>query len=711
MNLKFFFIFFSFYIAAYSQEKVDQYYHNLKNLKKIKNSTDRSLPIIYNQLCQSGYYTMPSAKMANLGTVAFSYSNCDPYKIVGFNLQYFDRLELSANFWIYKNILEGNFGHLGFGEDADRAANLKIAVLNKLDGFNLLPEIAIGINDFYGSKRFNSKYIVLTKQFIDKNLEISLGYGRGRINGFFAGLAYFYFFQKNKFINTSAFFAEYDANDYKNNIHEHPKGKKVNTPINVGLNFQFLKIFQASISSIRGDKIGYNISANYNLGESKGLFPKFYDPPVYKEYSYLIDEKKKSDNLIKIFKDQGFDLMRISYYYDLKAKGEFALNEKTLCLKIINMKYRNKNVVRLRIQNILSYISPDQYSAVLVTVESDGLDLHEYFFKKKHLINFNENKIGLFELESLCPVQNVSINHKETNSKILYERKKQVWVLTLQPKINAFFGSCKGKFKFDGGFLLCQEGYFFNQLYYNLQASYIIKSGSAQVGSRDVYNPSKIINVRSDFVKYFESNSFHIDTCYLQKNWNLKRALFLKFALGYFEVAYAGSAFEFLYYPVNSKIACSIEAANIYKRKYSGLGFQKKIRKWNNFIKEYEDFIGLQYFINLFYEITPINLTLKTSLGQFLAKDKGIKLEFIKYFKSGFEVSWWITFTNKCDFVNNKRYFDKGFAISIPLDIFMNKTSRKRIFFKMSQWQRDLGAKAKTGKELYSILHNERYFP
>jgi hypothetical protein len=703
MNSKIFFMFFLYCTTLFCQNKVDEYYQNLKKIKKIKENSDKTLPIIFNQLCQGGYFAMPSARMANSGNVAFGYSSSDPYKIIGVNLQYLQRLEISANFWIYKNILEGNFGKLGYGEDADRAANIKISILNQLDDFKIFPEISIGINDFYGSKRFNSKYIVLTKQYLNQNLELSLGFGRGRINGFFGGGAYFLFLKKNKFVDTLSFFAEYDANNYKKNICEHPKGKKVVFPVNVGLNLNFLKIFQATISSIRGDKFAGGINASYNLGQSKGLFPKFSDPIIYKDYSYLKEDANFSNNLIKAFKDQGFDLVKISFFYDKN-------NEKNLFLKIVNLKYRNAEVSRLRIENILTYVSLEDYTNILVTIESDGLDLHQYFFKKNYLHNFSDKKIGLFELKALCPIQDVSFISNETNSKVLYERKKQLWVMTFQPKINAFFGSCKGKFKYDGGFLLCQEGFFFNQVYYNLQASYIIKSGSAQVGSRDVYNPSKIINVRSDFVKYYESNSFHFDTCYLQKNWNLKKALFLKIAFGYFEVAYAGSAFEFLYYPINSNIACSLEAANVFKRRYGGLGFQKKIRKWDNVIEKYENFIGLQYFVNLFYEIKPLDLTLKTTFGQFLAKDKGIKIEFMRYFKSGFEVSCWITFTNKHDYVNSKRYYDKGFEISIPLDLFMNKTSRKRFFLKMSEWQRDIGAKAKTGKQLYSIIHDERYF-
>lgn len=702
MKLKFFLIIFLIFVNC-AHSSLDEYYQNLKNIKKIQEDSTKVLPIIYNQLCQSGYFTMPSAKMADTGNLAFQYSFSDPYKIIGVNLQYFDRLEITANFWIYKNILESNFGHLGFGEDADRAANIKFAILHKADGFKYFPQIAVGINDFIGSKRFNSKYIVATKEFLDLNFELTLGYSIGRIDGFFAAGSFFYFLPKNKFFQSLAIFAEYDANNYKHNLHEHPKGKKVNYPVNLGLNFQICNLINASISSIRGDKIGANLNLNYNLGESGGLYPKIYDTNIYKEYSYLKDECPIS-NLVKAFKDQGIDLVKISYFYDKNCR-------KVYTLKICNLKYRSKEILRLRIQNILSYFSKNEYSSILVTVESDGLELHQYLFKNEYLQDFKDNKISSCELEALCPIQDICTKSKDHISKTLYQRKNQLWIMTFLPKMNAFFGSCKGKFKYDAGFTLTQEGYFLNQIYYNLQTSYIIKTASAQIGSRDVYNPSSIINVRSDFTKYYESNSFHVDNFYLQKNFNLNKAFFCKLALGYFEVAYGGIDFELLYYPVNSNLACSIEAANVYKRKYSGLGFEKKVRKWKNNLPVYEHFIGYEYFLNLFYELKPLHLTVKTQFGGFLAKDKGIKLEFIKYFKSGFEVDTWITFTNKYDSVNGKRYFDKGFCLSIPLDIFMNKSSRKRFCFKMSEWERDVGASAKTGRELYKIIHDERYFP
>ena len=189
------FIFFCFFASA--ENNTYSYFQDLDSVKKIQNDISNDLPLYYNQMCTTGYFTMPSARVKDAGTMAFSYSNSDPYQILGVNLQYFDHLELSGNFWIFKDRLEGGFGHLGFGDDADRSANLKVAILRRKDGFEMLPEIAFGINDFYGSKRFHSKYIVLTKQFLNLNVDATLGYGWGRIDGFFAAFAYYPFFKSH----------------------------------------------------------------------------------------------------------------------------------------------------------------------------------------------------------------------------------------------------------------------------------------------------------------------------------------------------------------------------------------------------------------------------------------------------------------------------------------------------------------------------------
>src|SRR5262249_15181121 len=155
--------------------------------KKINTELKDELPVFYNYSMTVGYFNMPSARMQKTGIFGLGAAAVRPYNIYGANFQVFDRLEFSLNYRVYRGVVEHNFGKEGFGDDAERIGNVKLGLLTPQDGFPGLPEISIGVEDFIGTKRFNSKYVVVTKQLLDWNLECTLGWGKGRIKGFFGG--------------------------------------------------------------------------------------------------------------------------------------------------------------------------------------------------------------------------------------------------------------------------------------------------------------------------------------------------------------------------------------------------------------------------------------------------------------------------------------------------------------------------------------------
>ena len=272
-----------------------------------------------------------------------------------------------------------------------------------------------------------------------------------------------------------------------------------------------------------------------------------------------------------------------------------------------------------------------------------------------------------------------------------------------------FFGSTSGKFKYNVSAVASPEGYILDQLYYKFQISYAIKSSMQGLGGPDRANPSRLLIVRTDTLKYFQTNTFSMEQAYLQKGWNFGKGWFYRIALGYFESAYGGAATELLYYPVNSHWAIGAEFAAVPKRHYHGIEFKSTTLqlRGNRYVKV--PFIGIQYFLDFYYDFKPLNMDLLLSAGQFLAKDKGIRIDVGRYFKSGLRFSLWCTFTNGHDHVNGHTYFDKGFAFIIPLDIFLKQSSRNYIGYAMAAWLRDVGARAETGKKLYWTLEEERY--
>ncbi|MFI5334102.1 MAG: YjbH domain-containing protein [Chlamydiales bacterium] len=685
-------------------------FNDLERVEEINRKIADELPFFYNYSFVGGYFTMPSARMAKAGTIALGGASASPYYNFGLNFQVFDHVELAGNYRIFRGITEQNFGHEGFGDDAERIGNFKLALLLPEDGFSILPSIAIGCEDFVGTKRFNAKYVVVTQRWLDANLEFTLGYGQGRINGIFGGAAWSPFRAfRSKFLRTLSLIGEYDAINYKKHPHEHPRGRKVKTRVNAGLSYTLGDTLQLSVSSLRGREIAASASLRYPLGDSKGLFAKVQDPLIYSSpidtepLGVLRGEKELARELAYAFSDQGLDLYTVYLAYTPDHK-------KSLYLKIINNRYREERVVRDRLEHLLSALAPSDIAQIVVVIEAVGTTSHAYTFRREDLMRYQERHMGRFELEALAPMREAPSTPSDYDATLLFHRKKRIWEFTVNPRLLTFFGSAKGKFKYNLAMTASPEGYLFDQVYYRMLFSYNIKSSFANLGQQDRLNPSKLLNVRTDSLRYYQSNTVAMEEAYLQRGWNLGRGWFYRLSGGYFEPAYGGGATELLYFPLHSPFAMGVEAAVVEKRRYKGVAFTDKIRKLD---KEGHaklvHFLGVQYFFNFYYEYKPLNIELKVKVGRFLAKDVGVRAELARYFRSGLRFGIWYTHTNARDVVNGKVYHDKGFSFTVPFDMFLKQSSRNYIGYATSVWLRDQGAVAGTGRTLFYTLLEERY--
>ncbi|MCH9630014.1 MAG: hypothetical protein S4CHLAM37_00050 [Chlamydiia bacterium] len=689
-----------------TDSEVAELFRNLSIVKKVNQDIKKHLPLIYSYPLIVGYFNMPSARMGKAGMTALGFSYLPPYNIYGLNFQMFDNIEFVGNYRVFKGVTESGFGDQGYGDDTDRCASVKFALYQQHNGLKYIPSIALGFDDFYGSRRFNSFYVCATEELANLGLELTFGWSKGRIKGFYGGLAWSPFFESElKALRKLSFIAEYDAIDYKNNKHEHPKGRDVRFPVNVGFSWNLFDFLQIKASTIRGKKIAASAVINYNLGTTKGFFPKvdnpaFYTSPVNEQpIGHLRTEKELAQELAYAFCEQGLNLYAA---YLNTANGR-----NTLWLKVINTRYREELQVRDRIQHLLATLIPANVVSTTVVIEADGIPTQAYFFRTPDLERFRDGKIGDYELQALSPI--IEATSQPGNAELLYRRKKDIWTFTFRPRLITFFGSTTGKIKYTLGFVGGPEGYLFDDIYYKLQMSFNMKTSLTDVGDRDVYNTSRLINVRSDSVRYFRSARLTVEQAYMQKGYNVGRGWFTRAAVGYFEPAYMGLALEALYYPVGSNWAFGIEGAGVLKRKYQGLGVTTKIRKFDSKdVPEYVHYIGYQYFFDVYYEYRPWNLDFKISMGQFLARDKGARFEVGRYFPSGMKFSIWYTITDGGDRVNYKRYYDKGVAFNIPLDFFLRKSSRSMLGYAVSAWLRDVGAKAATGNMLYPTIQTER---
>jgi hypothetical protein len=402
------------------------------------------------------------------------------------------------------------------------------------------------------------------------------------------------------------------------------------------------------------------------------------------------------------FENQGFRMTR-AWIED----GE----QKRLWISIINDNYREERVVRFRVQNLLASLVPSDICSVVVIIETYGLPCQQYVYSQEVLFCYANHLTHPQDLDFVSPREE-ALNPECYNAKEIFHRSLDPWRGRIGPRFETFFGSSSGKFKYDLGVKVEVEGFLPWDIFYDFQVSYTAFSTLKDVSDFDFFYPSQLPNVLTDYVRYRHQENFSTDRIYFQKNWNLGKGFFAKAALGYFQVDYAGVASEFIYYPADSNLAIGVEGAVLKKRRYTGLGFQNKLRYFKGFNPVYRPYTTLQQaFLSLFWNIPHISMSTKLSAGYFLAGDKGFRLEATRYFESGLRISGWITFTNAYDVMHGENYFNRGISLELPLDLFFNCSSRRVWNYGMAAWLRDAGAFIPTGRSLLEMVNRERLDP
>ena len=340
-------------------------------------------------------------------------------------------------------------------------------------------------------------------------------------------------------------------------------------------------------------------------------------------------------------------------------------------------------------------------------IDSEGFPIQEYHYRMDYVRLFADKQMGAHELGILTPMQEVTCPDQYSGC-LLFGCKRECINFELSPRTHTLFGSSSGKFKYALGVNAAFNGYLWDEVYYSVLVGFTFITNLTDAQDFDRLNPSQLINVRSDIVRYYAQRGLTLDEAYLQKNWNIGKGLYARLAAGYFEEEYGGGAAEVLYYPLDSSFAVGIEGAVLKKRTLGGVGFTNKIRKLDGFTPMYKHFLGSQYFLNLYYDLACANLDFKVSAGKFLANDWGVRNEISRYFPSGLRITLWYTLTNGNDRINGKRYYDKGVSFSMPFDIFYTCSERTYWNYVMSAWLRDVGVQAETGRHLYRLINDQR---
>ncbi|MDP1836055.1 MAG: YjbH domain-containing protein [Chlamydiales bacterium] len=681
---------------------------DLMIVKQINNCACDRMPVTYNHLLQGGYLNMPSALMADEGTLRVGFSSVPPYYNINVALQPFPNLEATLNYRIFRGVDDPILSPMGFGDMSDRGINLKFALTRPEDSDYWLPGVAIGADDFLGTKNFQALYIVGTQVWPLYNLEASVGYGGDRYHALFGGVIWQPFRRWcYSWLRPIVLVAEYDATNYRDpNFEKHPKGRNVSSRINFGLKYRAFNWIDMSVAQVRGEEFAWSLSTSWDLGVPYRLIPALDDPKPYcapvntEPLGCYRTELALTEELTYTLRDQGFEVWEIGV-------GTTECTDTELRIRVSTDRWMYSCDTYQRLREILVALIPDDFDIVTVIIEaSRGFPVQEYCFRQEYLGAARAKGICRYELDLLTWEGEASACPCDYHLTFLRQYPLLNWFAA--PKMRYLFGSSRGKFKYAVGLNVGTDGFLFDEIFYRFQLGYIAKSSIPPNIQQDTLNPSQLPNVQTDVLNYYQERNITIDEFLLQKNWNLGCGLYGRLSTGLFTQFYGGFAGEVLYYPLHSCWALGAEVAKLYKRNTKGVSFSKTIRKFDGTNVTYVDFDGMQYFLDGYYIWKEADIDFKVSVGRFLAGDKGARFEVARTYASGLRLYGWYTYTDGHDHINGELYFDKGIGFTMPIDIFLTHSSAETWGESISAWLRDVGFRSGTGEGLFQLIHDTR---
>ncbi len=668
----------------------------------------------YNSFGQVGLIQTPSAEINDEGTIAFTFNKNDIWKFGTLTVSPFDWMEASYFYYRPSDLIWE--GDLVPGHYLDKGFNVKFKYTPKND---VIPQFAVGLDDFAGTGFFTREYIVSTKKI--NNTKLSLGMGWGKFSNedsfknplsfisdklisrpqisenlkqggapsydqwfkgdasLFAGIEYFIPNRKGISIKL-----EYDPFDYldfsaMNRIEASSELRSKDSNINIGLSYAFSKFITFDASIIKGNAFNLSISVGTTFNERLSSKPKFKPIIKTKEdetksknifYEDLLHnlnsnnlllqtaslEKKRLD--IAISTSQYRSAIRSSSYAGLIAKK--ISNAHEIDVNLINVGHINTGVELNNITYIASHLDSNTFTPIEIIERYTEIDSGNTNSYKNH--DFQPNVSFPVIFSSVNPTLVSYIGNPE---------KFFFWGVDLQHL---------SEIQFSRSLLLSSE--FNYSIYNNFQDTV---SGPA----------SNMEHVRTDKVQYLKNGDLYIKRMQLDYIWSPRKDIYAKVSGGLFESMFGGVGAQILYKPFKSNFTFGLESFFVKQRDYDQTF---KFRKYKTNTTHF----------NITY-LFPLGIESNLSYGRYLAKDDGYTLDLSRRTKSGFRTGIYFTRTNVSAEIFGEGSFDKGFYFQIPLDLFKNNYNGSYSNFKLSPLTRDGGAKLEFDKDLRGLMYNSSF--
>ncbi len=683
--------------------------------------TDATWKVSQTDFGGTGLMQVPSARMADEGEINIGASINDDYHHYMVSLQLMTWLETTVRYSRVPDVLyNSNAEYSGDNIYTDKGIDFKLRLLSES---YWLPETSFGIRDFGGTGLFDGEYLAATKRFGHLDLTLGLGWGylgqSGKLRNPFCSASDKFCSRPSEFKGSggsvdferwfkgpTAIFGgieyqtpyeplrikiEYEGNDYSQDF-PYVNGNKPmpqHTPWNFGFNYRIGEWADAKLSYQRGDTLTLGLNLYTNFNEMKAVWR---DTP--KVNAQLTPNPADSDwNQIaeKLESNAGYKNNTVSV-----ANG-------TVILSGEQTKYRNRTEALDRAAAILNNTTQPSIEQFKVIETNNGMSITETSIDRQRYVNAANYMSPDIKIEDAFTKDTLS--DKKGHTKMA--STKETLEYGIEPTLKQSFGAPEDFYLFSLGVnanstvLLTDNIELGGSIFFNLVDNY--DKFNYVENSPHVRNYSTP-RVRTMFRAYVHDNPVRLNR--LQMTWfeQPSENIFTQVYGGYLESMFAGVGGEVLYRPHNSNWALGLDANVVSQRDpdswfgvYTDDYFFYDKNKCDEPIPSCQAYVlskGTTGHLTGYYmpQWDFLSDTLfKVSAGKFLGGDKGARIDFSKQFKSGVIVGAYATFTDLTSEEYGEGSYNKGFYISIPVDIMTIKPSTSRANISWEPITRDGG--------------------
>ncbi|MES1952684.1 hypothetical protein S4A8_17579 [Salinisphaera sp. S4-8] len=663
------------------------------------------LPVFQADYGGVGLLETPTARMAPVGTFSFTYSEVEPYTHYAFSFQPFEWMEAGFRYTQIENRLYGR-SIAGNRDYLDKGVDLKLSLV---DEGAYMPRLAVGFRDFGGTGLFGSEYLAANKRWYDFDFSLGVGWGylgsRGdfsnpvgivadrykeRINedtgqggdfnlkqlfsgrpSVFGGIAYHTPFEP------LTLQVEYEGNDYKSEPLDNPQDQ--DSPINIGARLKVNDNLTLSAAWERGNTAMLGATLSVNLATLKQ--PKNDPAPVAVGEPGAAREQGEGwdEAAQQLSANAGIATRRISR------------DGNALVVEGSPNRYRNTAEAELRANRILHNFADtdiDQFRYRWVErgivarediLPRDPLPAEPFIVEPSSVFSDQDYRYGVAAVAASAK------RAAREDEQTLYEDFGDVFSWRFTPGLRQNYGGPDGYLyqilaKLDTQLKTDEHGWFSGTLGYTLLDNF---------DNFDYIADSDLPRVRTYVANYLDETELGVYNLQYTRTARLADNWFGMAYAGYLEQMYAGAGGEVMYRPFNSDVAFGIDANWVRQRDFdTQFG-----------LRDYETWVGnaTAYIDTGFKDVLA-----KISVGRYLAKDIGTTLDFSRRFESGVRLGAFATFTDAGDDYGEGG-FDKGIYLSMPLDLFFNKSSRSYASVGWQPLTRDGGAQLARRYSLYGL--------